>query len=137
MELRILTPERRIPDLTVERVTLPAFDGEIGVLPRRAPLVTLLGEGRMSAVLPGGSTSTYALRGGVAQVVRDQITVLAEAVVPIDDLSEASLIERLRKLDEATYEDPIALTQAKAQAHWITTQLKAAGYTVPELKQLG
>jgi F0F1-type ATP synthase epsilon subunit len=72
-----------------------------------------------------------ALKGGVAQVAKDQVRILAESVVEIGAISEHDLVTKLNALAAKTYDDPAELAQAKATAHWLATQLKVAGKQVP------
>jgi len=60
-------------------VVAPAFDGEIGILPNHAPLMTLLGEGTLT-VRQAGSTRRFRVRGGFLQVVDNRVRVVAEHV---------------------------------------------------------
>ena len=78
------------------------------------------------------------MQGGVAEVSPEGIRILAEAVTPLAEVSEADLVRRLEELDAADYSAGDMTTKMKAvtEAHWITTQLKSAGKDVPELKNL-
>jgi len=62
-----------------DAVVAPAFDGEIGILPNHAPLMTLLGEGTLT-VRQAGSTRRFRVRGGFLQVVDNRVRVVAEHV---------------------------------------------------------
>lgn len=74
----IVTPDREVFQETVNGVILPAHDGQIGVLTNRAPLLVRLGSGPLTAHLPGGSDRTFTVRGGVAQMKDNKLTVLTE-----------------------------------------------------------
>lgn len=137
MQVQIVTPERSWDPIESTSVVLPAHDGQWGVLPRHAPTVMLLGEGVLRLHHESAADDAYALKGGVAEVGGDQITILAEAVSPLNEVSEADLVKRLQELDGADYDpsEPAEKAKAKTEAHWIATQLKSAGKDVPELKQ--
>ena len=60
-----------------DAVVAPAFDGEVGILPRHAPFMTLLGAGRL-VIRQGGTSRTVTVRGGFLQVVGDAVRVVAE-----------------------------------------------------------
>ena len=47
MQVTVISPEAAVFDGEAEAVTAPAFDGQVGILPRHAPFMTLLGEGRL------------------------------------------------------------------------------------------
>ena len=66
-------------DGEADAVVAPAFDGEVGILPNHAPLMTLLGEGTLT-VRQAGSTRRFRVRGGFLQVVDNRVRVVAEHV---------------------------------------------------------
>jgi F-type H+-transporting ATPase subunit epsilon len=63
-----------------ESVTIPAYDGLMGVLYGHAPLMTLLGEGEV-VVRDGPEEHRIGVSGGFLQVVENEVSVLAERVV--------------------------------------------------------
>jgi len=77
MRVTVISPERSVYDGDADAVVAPAFDGEVGILPRHAPFMTLLGEGRMT-VRAEGSERTFRVRGGFLQVAHDIVRVVAE-----------------------------------------------------------
>ena len=79
MHVTIISPEAAVFDGEAESVTAPAFDGQVGILPRHAPFMTLLGEGQL-VVRQSGSTRAFRVKGGFLQVVDDRVRVVAEQV---------------------------------------------------------
>jgi F-type H+-transporting ATPase subunit epsilon len=77
MHVRIISPEESVFDGDADTVVAPAFDGQIGILPRHAPLMTLLGEGTLT-LKTGGGEQVFDVRGGFLQVVSDTVSVVAE-----------------------------------------------------------
>ena len=77
MRLTVISPERAVFDGDVDAVVAPAYDGEVGILPRHAPFMTLLGSGRLT-IRSGGETRTVWVEGGFLQVVNDVVRVVAE-----------------------------------------------------------
>jgi F-type H+-transporting ATPase subunit epsilon len=75
--LTVVTRERRIIDTDVEEVLLPAYDGEIGVLPGHTPLLTTLRIGVMR-YRAGNAVERIVLSWGFAEVLPDRVIVLAE-----------------------------------------------------------
>jgi F-type H+-transporting ATPase subunit epsilon len=73
LHVSLVSPERVWFEGDVDSVVAPAFDGKVGILPRHAPMVTLLGEG---ALVVGGRTFTVA--GGFLQVVDNQVRIVTE-----------------------------------------------------------
>lgn len=79
MHVTVISPEASIFDGEADAVTAPAYDGSLGVLPRHAPMMTLLGDGEL-AVRQGDRTRRFRVRGGFLQVVHDRVRVVAEHV---------------------------------------------------------
>lgn len=75
----IVTPDQEVFKQSVSSVVLPAHDGYLGILTNRAPLLVRLGAGRLTATLSGGGTRAFEIRGGVAQMKDNKLTVLTEA----------------------------------------------------------
>jgi F-type H+-transporting ATPase subunit epsilon len=77
----VVTPERTLFDDFVEFVVLPLFDGELGVLPGRSPLIGRLGYGELRT-RSGDTTRRYFVDGGFAQVRDNVVTVLTNRAIP-------------------------------------------------------
>ena len=77
MHVTVIAPERAVFDGDAEAVVAPAYDGEVGILPKHAPFMTLLGHGKLT-VKDGQETKTFTVRGGFLQVVRDEVRVVTE-----------------------------------------------------------
>lgn len=81
MRVTLISPERSLFDGEARAVRAPAFDGEIGVLPRHAPFLTLLGRGTLVIRGPGG-VDRFAVAGGFLQVREGVVRVVAERAEP-------------------------------------------------------
>jgi F-type H+-transporting ATPase subunit epsilon len=79
MHVTVISPEAAIFDGEAESVVAPAFDGEIGILPQHAPLMTLLGTGVL-VVRKGTEARRFRVQGGFLQVVDNRVRVVAENV---------------------------------------------------------
>ncbi len=90
----VVTPERRLFDEVVEFVALPLYDGELGVLPGRAPLIGRLGFGELR-IRDGGTTRRYFVDGGFAQVRDDVVTVLTGRAIPAAQVNTAAASHEL------------------------------------------
>jgi F-type H+-transporting ATPase subunit epsilon len=75
--LEIVTPERLAFSEEVDSVNLPGGEGELGVLPHHAPLVSTLGIGELR-IRRGGEEELFAIVGGFLQVRPDKVVVMAE-----------------------------------------------------------
>jgi len=79
MHVTVISPERAVFDGSADAVVAPAFDGQVGILPRHASFMTLLGSGVL-AVQTGGTSARFRLSGGFLQVVGDAVRVVADQV---------------------------------------------------------
>ena len=77
MHVTVIAPDQAVFEGDADSVIAPAFDGQVGILPRHAPFMTLLGEGRLT-VRQGDANHAFRVRGGVLQVVRDNVRVVTE-----------------------------------------------------------
>jgi len=109
LRLTIVTRERKIVETDVDEVELPASDGEIGILPGHAPLLTTLRIGQMR-YRTGTTTMRLVLTWGFAEVLPDRVIVMAEnARLPqeIDAAAaEAERAEAERELAFLSSHDP-------------------------------
>ena len=95
----VVTPEQSLLEQEVKHVSIPAWDGRLGVLPDRAPLLAKLGYGPLELELADGGTQRYFVGGGFVQMKGDKLTLLTDEAKPIDQLdaeeAEAALKEAL------------------------------------------
>lgn len=79
MQVTVISAEAAMFDGQADSVVAPAFDGEVGILPHHAPLMTLLGEGTL-LIRHAGKAHRFRVRGGFLQVVDNRVRVVAEHV---------------------------------------------------------
>jgi F-type H+-transporting ATPase subunit epsilon len=101
--LSVVTPEREVLALEARFVALPAYDGEMGFLPRRAPLLVQLGAGQLRIEAADGAKRSLFVAGGFAQMVEDRLTLLTEEATEPARLSAAAA---RRTLAEVQAESP-------------------------------
>jgi F-type H+-transporting ATPase subunit epsilon len=119
INLTIVTRERKIIDVLVDEVVLPATDGEIGILPGHTPLLTTLKIGQMHYRV-GATTYRLVLSWGFAEVLPDRVIVLAEtAKLPSEVDPAAAEADRLaaeREMADLSSSDPeFALVEARLE----------------------
>jgi F-type H+-transporting ATPase subunit epsilon len=103
LRLTVVTRERKIIDIDVEEVLLPAYDGEIGILPGHTPLLTTLRIGVMR-YRAGNAVERMVLSWGFAEVLPDRVIVLAErGVLPSEIDYTAAEAERSAAEKELAY----------------------------------
>jgi F-type H+-transporting ATPase subunit epsilon len=94
LRLEIVTPERRVLNETVDSVTVPAVNGEVGILPNHAPLISALKSGVL-AYTKGGATERMVVSGGFVEVGMDKVSVLTDIAETAADINvEAARADR-------------------------------------------
>ena len=78
LSVRVVSPEKVVYEGEGGSVVAPAWDGQVGILPGHAPMITLLGAGDLTIDLPGGGAEAWYVAGGALKVENDQVTVLTE-----------------------------------------------------------
>jgi F-type H+-transporting ATPase subunit epsilon len=103
IRLTILTPDRTVFDREADSVVLTAHDGEMGFLPRHAPLITNLGIGELRAHA-GGDTLRFAVHEGFARMEDNLLLVLADAAESPEDIDVQRAQEALARAREGRRE---------------------------------
>ena len=93
----VITPERAVLEADATFVAFPAHDGEVGILPNRAPLLFKMGAGELRVEGPAGKQLLF-VDGGFAQMVENRLTLLTEGAKRIEEIDAASVA---RQLEEA------------------------------------
>src|SRR5215471_15767919 len=111
----IVSAEGEIYSGDAEMVFVPAREGELGIAPRHAPLLTLIKAGEVRIKRADGEQSIY-VGGGALEVQPRRVTILADTAIRAKDLDEASALEAKRKAEEALSGNLDKVTQAQALA---------------------
>src|SRR3989338_2947125 len=115
IRLEIVTAERAVFSEEVETVVAPGIEGQLGILPQHAPLMTILHTGELR-VRKGGEEFSLAISGGFFEVRPDRIIVLADVAERAEeiDLSRAEKAKQ-RAQEELSHHPPgVDLAQAEA-----------------------
>jgi len=99
IRLDIVTAEQLVYSDDVDLVVAPGIDGEMAILPRHAPLMTMLQPGELR-VKKSGEETFMAITGGFLEVRPDRITVLADAAERAEDIDAARAEEAKRRAEE-------------------------------------
>ena len=105
LTLTVVSPEREVlRENDIDMVVAPGIDGELGLMPRHAPLVTQLQAGTLR-YRSGGDERYLTILGGFLQVMQDTVTVLADGSERSDEIdlerAEHARAEALRELEAA------------------------------------
>ncbi len=106
-QCRVITPQDKILDDEATQAILPAWDGLLGILPGRAPLVTRLGAGELRLEFPNtggsdGGSRTYYVESGFARMVDNSLEILAEVAIPAEQLQETEAKAELAEAEART-----------------------------------
>ncbi len=120
-EVSVITPERAVLQGPARFVALPAWDGEVGILKDRAPLIVKLGIGALRVDTPEGQ-HTFFIDGGFAQMVDNRLSILTEQALKPEDLDRQAAAQALAEAqalpavgDAAYQERQKAIARARAQ----------------------
>lgn len=94
LRLIVVTPERTLLDEPVAALRFPLYDGDIGILPGRLPLIGRLGAGELRITASSGDSSFF-IDGGFVQVLGPNVTLLTHRAIPAKDLSAADAEKQL------------------------------------------
>ena len=115
MLLEITTAERQVFGEEVDMVIAPGVDGQLGILPRHAPLMTMLQPGELT-IRKGGADTFFAVSGGFMEVLGDHVIILADACERSDEISEERAQEAMRRAQERIASRPAEMQLERALA---------------------
>jgi F-type H+-transporting ATPase subunit epsilon len=126
--LEIVTPERLAFSEDVDSVQVPGIDGELGILPHHAPLVSLLGVGELR-IRKGGQEELFAVAGGFLQVRPDKVVVMAETADLASEIDLEKAQEARREAERALetgYQEGADLAAARAALQQALLRIRVA-----------
>jgi F-type H+-transporting ATPase subunit epsilon len=100
LHLEIVTPEKLAYQDEVDSVQLPGSEGELGVLPHHAPLISTLGAGELR-LRKGSQEESFAIVGGFLQVLPDKVVVMAETADMASEIDLEKAQEARRNAEKA------------------------------------
>ncbi len=115
MMLEITTAERQVFGEEVDMVIAPGVDGQLGILPRHAPLMTMLRPGELT-IRKGGADSYFAVSGGFLEVLANRVTILADACENSEEINEERAQEAMRRAQERIASRPTDMQMQRALA---------------------
>lgn len=81
LKVSVVSPEATLFEGEASSVVAPAFDGEVGILPGHAPMITVLGQGTLR--VNGATNLRFTVSGGFVQVVDDKVRVVTEKATAV------------------------------------------------------
>jgi F-type H+-transporting ATPase subunit epsilon len=110
----IVSAEGEIFSGAASMVFAPGTDGELGIAPRHAPLLTLLKAGEVRVQTPDGQEQQFFVGGGALEIQPSKVTVLADTALRAKDLDEAAALAAKQRAEEALRGATDKLEQAEA-----------------------
>jgi F-type H+-transporting ATPase subunit epsilon len=126
-QFELVSPERLLISKAVDMVVVPGTEGDFGVLPDHAPLISSVRPGVIAVFESGQVTDRIFVAGGFAEVTGERCTVLAEEAVPLADLDRGKIEMEIKDArddltdaktdgDRAAAERAMAVAEAKMAA---------------------
>jgi F-type H+-transporting ATPase subunit epsilon len=120
----VVTPEKAVIDDKADFVAVPMFDGELGVLPGRAPLIGRLGYGELR-LRKGTQTRRFFIDGGFVQVRANTVTVLTSRAMRAEEIDTTAVTHALHAALAPADSPQTQEAQVKAQER-ARSQLRVA-----------
>jgi F-type H+-transporting ATPase subunit epsilon len=95
VQFELVSPEELLVEEAVEMVVIPGEEGDFGVLPRHAPMLSTVRPGVISVYENNSVRDRIFVAGGFAEVTPERCTVLAEMALPVGDIDRADAEQKL------------------------------------------
>jgi F-type H+-transporting ATPase subunit epsilon len=115
LHFELVSPERLLFSGEVSGVDIPGADGDMGILPGHAPVLSTLRPGVVTVTKEGGQKERIFVRGGFAEVNPQGLTVLAEVAVPVAELNAEILAQQVKDAQEDVTDAQDDETRRRAQ----------------------
>ena len=115
LKLDIVTAERVVYSEDVDAVIAPGVEGQLGILPHHAPLMTILQAGEL-VVRRGGDEDIMAISGGFLEVRPDRVIVLADSAERAEEIDTARAEEAKKRAELRIAEKTPGIDEARLQA---------------------
>jgi len=119
LKLEIVTPEAKVFSQDVDIVFVPGVEGELGILPRHIPLMTMIKPGELR-VSSQGKETYMAVGEGFVEVTGDSVTVLTDMAVEEQAIDESAAETAVKRAQEALHganigDEEVASVEASLQ----------------------
>lgn len=115
IHLDVVSAEKSIFSGLVESIQVTGSEGELGILPGHAPLLTALKPGMVRLVKQHGHEEVFYLSGGFLEVQPRAVILLADTVIRADDIDAAAALESVRRAEEHIAKPGADFNFAKAE----------------------
>lgn len=127
LQFELVAPSRLMLSVEADQVALPGAEGDMGILPGHAPLISALRPGVIEVEGAEAEESRFYVPGGFAEMANDRLTVLAEEATPMSDLDRGQLEQEIQNLKEdvADAKDDAARQRAEEKLAGVEQMLAA------------
>ena len=123
LHFEIVSPERLLKDAQAAMVVVPGTDGDFAALPQHAPMMSTIRPGVVEIFeTEGGDAERLFVKGGLAQISPEGLTILAEEAIQLDDVDAADLSARIADAEASlnAASDDVARAAAEKELEWMT-----------------
>jgi len=127
IHIDIVSAEGQIFSGEASMVFVPGSQGELGIAPRHAPLLTTLAAGEVRVQTEGQEEQSFYVGGGALEIQPHLVTVLADTAARARDLDEAAALAARQRAEDAVRErkDKVEIAEAQAELLRAMAQLRA------------
>lgn len=115
LHVEIVTAEGKLYSGAADAVQAPGLEGQLGIFPRHAPLLTVLSTGALSIKFAGAKETIF-VSGGFLEVSKNNVIVLADAAEHADDIDQARAEEARRRAQERLVQAQSNVERAQLEA---------------------
>ena len=119
MHVDIVSAEVEIFSDTITELYAPAEMGEVGIMPRHAPLLTKLKAGEVRVIDQHGESQSFFVNGGILEVQPHVVTILSDTAMRAADLDEAAALEAKARAEAAMADKKTDYDYARAKSELI------------------
>jgi F-type H+-transporting ATPase subunit epsilon len=119
MHVNIVSAENEIYSGTVTQVFAPAEMGEVGVMPRHAPMLSTLKPGVVRVISQEGEEQTFYVSGGILEIQPHVVTILSDTALRAADIDESAAMEAKARAESAMKDKASDMDYAKAKTELI------------------
>jgi len=115
LHLELVSPEKLLKSTEVDMVVVPGTEGDFGVMPMHAPVVSTLRTGIIEVHNAGDDTEKLLIVGGFAEVNAEGLTILAELATPLSEVDQATYEAELKNLEEDVTDAKDEIEKSRAE----------------------
>ena len=119
MHINIVSAEQEIYSGTVTQVFAPAEMGEVGIMPRHAPMLSTLKPGVVRVITQEGDEQSFFVSGGILEIQPHVVTILSDTALRAADIDESAALEAKARAEAAIKDKASDMDYAKAKTELI------------------